>query len=155
MNEAVNVDETTNVAKASQASNDVELKAARPDFSSDDEDQVDAEKALDKQTKKKKSGKKKKAKQMVYSGKLSIRQMCQTCWSLCNSNNFAYCFSDDEGDNAEALELSGSEASELSGSEASDVEDEEVEKYVEYDSDENEVDPSTTIYRNNTLCHEM
>lgn len=74
---------------------------------------------------------------------------------FCNSNNFAYCSSDDEGDNAEALELSGSEASELSGSEASDVEDEEVEKYVEYDSDENEVDPSTTIYRNNTLCHEM
>lgn len=47
----------------------VEPIAARPDFSSDEEDVVDAEKVERKQVRKKKKNKKKKAKQLVYSGK--------------------------------------------------------------------------------------
>lgn len=68
------MNEAESVAKASQASNDVEPAIARPDFSSDDEEQADVEKAVDKKVKKKKKSKKKKAKQMVYSGKLSYSQ---------------------------------------------------------------------------------
>lgn len=62
--------ELDRVVEPPQTIDAVEPIAAKPDFSSDEEDVVgDTEKVEKKQVrKKKKKGKKKKAKQMVYSG---------------------------------------------------------------------------------------